>query len=56
MGGMGGGHATAAGANAKGEPIEALKRSIRILREALNNRSNSNKIIAVDSTQTEVGR
>ena len=56
MGGMGGGHATAAGANAKGEPIEALKRSIRILREALNNRSNSSKIIAVDSTQAEVGR
>lgn len=57
MGGMGGGHATAAGANVKGEPNEALKRSIRILREILDHKSNSlDKISAVDSAQTQVVR
>ena len=39
MGGMGGGHATAAGANVRGEPTEALKRSIRIIREILDHKT-----------------
>ena len=59
MGGMGGGHATAAGANVKGEPTDALKRSIRIIREILDHKAkseNQNKISAVDSPQPQVVR
>jgi nanoRNase/pAp phosphatase (c-di-AMP/oligoRNAs hydrolase) len=46
MGGMGGGHATAAGANVTGEAREALKLSIMLVRELLQKSSKSN-------TQTE---
>jgi len=59
MGGMGGGHATAAGANVKGEPNEALKRSLRIIREILDHNSKAekpNKTNVLDSSQTQVAR
>jgi len=59
MGGMGGGHATAAGANVKGEPNEALKRSMRIIREILDHKAkaeNPNKTNVLDSSQTQVVR
>ena len=59
MGGMGGGHATAAGANVKGEPNEALKRSLRIIREILDHNSKAekpNKANVLDSSQTQVAR
>ena len=57
MGGMGGGHATAAGANVKGEPNEALKRSIRILHAILDHKSNSlDKTNSPGSAQTQVVR
>ena len=46
MGGMGGGHATAAGANVTGEAREALKLSIMLVREFLQKSSKPN-------TQTE---
>jgi nanoRNase/pAp phosphatase (c-di-AMP/oligoRNAs hydrolase) len=57
MGGMGGGHATAAGANVKGEPNEALKLSIRLIREFLDRRSKNNtrtEISTLNSSQTQV--
>ena len=56
MGGMGGGHATAAGANGKGEPGEALKRSVRILHAFLEHkaRSENPNTSNVDSSQTQV--
>jgi len=56
MGGMGGGHATAAGANVKGEPGDALKRSVRILHEFLDRKAKSAnpKTNVVDSSQTQV--
>jgi nanoRNase/pAp phosphatase (c-di-AMP/oligoRNAs hydrolase) len=57
MGGMGGGHATAAGANVKGEPNDALKRSIQIIREILDQRPRSlDKANITDSSQTQVVR
>lgn len=59
MGGMGGGHATAAGANVKGEPNEALKRSVRIIREILDHKTKaetSNKTNVVDPSQTQIAR
>lgn len=42
MGGMGGGHATAAGANVTGEAREALKLSIMLVRELLQKSSKPN--------------
>ena len=59
MGGMGGGHATAAGANVKGEPNEALKLSIRLIREFLDRGSGSKnntrtEITTLNSSQTQV--
>lgn len=42
MGGMGGGHATAAGSNVTGEVRDALRTSFRIVRELLAQSSNSN--------------
>jgi len=42
MGGMGGGHATAAGANVTGEAREALKLSIMLVREFFQKSSKSN--------------
>lgn len=39
MGGMGGGHATAAGANVTGEPRDALRLSVSIVRECLTQSS-----------------
>lgn len=42
MGGMGGGHATAAGANIKGEANEAVKLSVRVIREFLANKPKPN--------------
>jgi nanoRNase/pAp phosphatase (c-di-AMP/oligoRNAs hydrolase) len=57
MGGMGGGHATAAGANVKGEVSEALKLATSLVREFLAKSSKSNTSspsYALNSSQTEV--
>ena len=57
MGGMGGGHATAAGANVKGEPNDALKRSIRILHEILDHKASSpGSVSTSDPAQAQVVR
>ncbi len=56
MGGMGGGHATAAGANVKGEASEALRLSVKVIREFLAHKSKSNTVAeatALDSSQTQ---
>lgn len=57
MGGMGGGHATAAGANVKGDVNEALKLAISLVREFLTKSSKSNTSspsYALDSSRTQV--
>lgn len=47
MGGMGGGHATAAGANVRGEARDALKLSLQLVRELFSKKSSK------PNTQTE---
>ena len=42
MGGMGGGHSTAAGANAKGEVNEALKSALKIVKDFVSSSPNHN--------------
>jgi len=57
MGGMGGGHATAAGANVKGDVNEALKLAISLVREFLTKSSKSNTAspnIALDSSRSQM--
>ena len=57
MGGMGGGHATAAGANVKGEVNEALKLATSLIREFLTKSSGPNTpspIYELDSSRSEV--
>jgi nanoRNase/pAp phosphatase (c-di-AMP/oligoRNAs hydrolase) len=57
MGGMGGGHATAAGANVRGEVNEALKLSLKIVREFLSRPPKANTsetAYGQDSSQTRV--
>jgi nanoRNase/pAp phosphatase (c-di-AMP/oligoRNAs hydrolase) len=57
MGGMGGGHATAAGANVKGEVSAALKLAVRIVREFVSSspKHNTNeKVNAQASSQMSV--
>ena len=56
MGGMGGGHATAAGANVKGEAHEAVKLAVRVIREFLANKPRPNTATetnVVGSSQTQ---
>ena len=56
MGGMGGGHATAAGANVKGDVNDALKLSINLVRDFLtkSSRPNTPPNYALDSSRTQV--
>jgi nanoRNase/pAp phosphatase (c-di-AMP/oligoRNAs hydrolase) len=51
MGGMGGGHPTAAGANVKGEANEAVKLAVRLIREFLANKPKPN---TTTTTETNV--
>ena len=52
LGGMGGGHATAAGTNAKGEVGDALKQALKLLREFLTHPEKSIRDVNNPSTIT----